>query len=793
MTKEISPNKEVSINEADVSSHLIVFLSFVVHAYVLLSVFMSHNSSFELVFFALLAIIVPPVTAFSLLTAGNHSVYGQNIRKLLIQSASLCVVAVSIVFTGISFLQWAMKLSPDIWQPQLVSLITLVSFSHLLFVGFVLCQVFFARFQRPFFSPAIQFVGTLPLDRFVVLSVLLASLLLGAQMNGQFPFFGSVFSLFSELSPSAGLTISILSVVLGPAVVLLAVITARAETKNEAPDQRRDFYWLLAALCAVPIVYFDLRFNSDVLHFLTNAGPANQMLRSGGIPLVDTYSQYGLGPLLATWISFLLAGPTLHSANVMAQLHSLMLYSCILVCVYRMTVHRRSALLLGFFAISILLSGWWYGNYSLNSVPSSIGLRYFPCALVVLAISLLKRRQASSPLLVFAMTLSMLWSSEIFIGASAIVSLFILLEFARTFNFRRLAASVLYCLALPLALGFALVQAMTLIAGGQFANLVPVFEFLLVYNMTSDFWSIAASGQFFGWIAVAGLVGVALSSAWYLALANGITDERCNAADRESGSESHLDVETAVRRVAPMAGLAIVMSAYYVGRSVDFTLIIAFMPCVALFIPMFLALTSNTTGSMKSGVVLSGMLASILALFMTFSQIAVFRDGGPYRPFVAELVRGDLADARIRFQSRPMLDAVANPNFQDLSGLAAETLKAIETFAPEQDRLTLLLGKHPTTPWSVHSDMVLLLAGKGNRWPVSYVLSDELSPTRVKQILDHAPELKKGEFIFLRADEATLGPLESAILNEIRSRYKLHLEETGFSLIKVFSVVEETN
>ena len=267
---------------------------------------------------------------------------------------------------------------------------------------------------------------------------------------------------------------------------------------------------LLALLMAVFVVWFDVRFNTDVLHFMTNAAPANQMLHAGGVPLIDTFSQYGQGPMLMTWLVFVLIEPNLHAANIMAQLHSMALHGCVLICMYRITRHKLAALWLGFFAIGVRLSGWWYGNHSLNSVPSSMGLRYLPCALVALSISLLNRDRQVSWLLNLSMMLCALWSTEILMAGVAITGLFLCPECARRPDIYRIGRSVVLVLVLPIAQAAMALSTMTYLAGGQLPDLRPLVDFLQVYNMTSEFWSIAASGQFFGWVAVAAASGLTL-------------------------------------------------------------------------------------------------------------------------------------------------------------------------------------------------------------------------------------------------------------------------------------------
>lgn len=65
--------------------------------------------------------------------------------------------------------------------------------------------------------------------------------------------------------------------------------------------------FLLAAIFALPFLFFDFSLAVEPLHYLTVMGPAVHLL-NGGTLLVDTFSQYGPGAVLATFSGFSL-GP----------------------------------------------------------------------------------------------------------------------------------------------------------------------------------------------------------------------------------------------------------------------------------------------------------------------------------------------------------------------------------------------------------------------------------------------------------------------------------------------------
>jgi hypothetical protein len=517
------------------------------------------------------------------------------------------------------------------------------------------------------------------------------------------------------------------------------------------------------AVFSISYFYFDYKFETDVLHFLANVGPASQIALADSVPMVTAFSQYGPGPMVVTWLAFLVTQPSFHTANILAQLHSIAFYSAILLCLYRMTPFRVSALWLGFFAVGVLLAGWWGGNGSLNSVPSSMGMRYLPNAFLVLAISYLPRNRTLSVPLFLAIALSALWSFETLAGSIFIFGMFILILSVRERNIRGFFRGIVLGALAPVTAAVVLNCAVTLLWAGKLPDYLAYLQFALIYNMTSQFWSLDTSGAFWGWIPVAVVVMAVLTLAWLSAL---------NAVDGDPPFDSYV----LIYRFAPMAVLTGFMSSYFAGRSVDFTLIISFLPFSALVIPAILMAFHDSMSGRKSSVQLGAIAALIVFVALLFSFSALYRKGAPYSTAISECLYDrnctPLSLAKVtaqRFALRPMLDQAANPNYFDTSGLAQEAVSLIQRYAPDRRKVPLFLGIHPTTIWSVHTNTVLVLTGKGHRWPISYVLSDEINPALEEKVLNADVRLEEGEIVFIRSDESRLGKLEAAIVAKIRS------------------------
>ncbi len=579
----------------------------------------------------------------------------------------------------------------------------------------------------------------------------------------------------AALSPPAGSAITGVSLLYAGAIVaaVLLLIPFEARLRIGNPEYLDRLLKVSVALLvpAFVLFYADFALDTDVLHFMANVGPAQRIAVGNGTPLVDAVSQYGLGPMLATWAGIEVFGARFGVANIVAQAHSFALYAALLACLYRMTRHRLAAMLLGFAMVGLLLAGWWHGNANLNSVPSSMGLRYLPPALVVLCISLLPRGRAISWPLFVSLTLAVMWSFETLIGAIAIYGLFLVLVSIHQRSVGRFIRGTFAGVMAPLLTGFAVISAWTLIDAGVWPDFAAYFAFARLYNPASAFWALAASANFLGWVPVALVPATGLALAFAAAFAGAGP-----ARDALKGSQpDYPSAETLIYCVTPMAGLAFVMSAYFVSRSVPFTLIIALPPVAVLSICALLSATGRSLQGSRSYTISILLPGAALLAALSFSFQAVQRDGGPYQSMFGLCLHEGVCThfglaglISERTGARPMLDQSASRNYFDTSGLAAEAVDLIARFEPGRPEVALFLGIHPTTIWSVHTDTVLFLAGKTHRWPISFVLTDELNPLRGERIRSADVKLDEGEAVFLRADEDRLGELESSILAGIR-------------------------
>ena len=206
----------------------------------------------------------------------------------------------------------------------------------------------------------------------------------------------------------------------GACALLLAAaglfrLEAVLERRNPRALARIRSIALLTAAAATCVLYFDFSLSADPQHYLTNVGPAVHLLHGGQL-MVDTFSQYGPGPVVATMLGFMIGPISFGTANLTVQFFNLAFYIIFLACLYRMTSRKLAALLLGVFAIGAMFAIWFWGQWSLNAPPSVLGFRYLPCLVMVLALSEMRPPKRWSPLSAFATCFAALWSLETLAG-----------------------------------------------------------------------------------------------------------------------------------------------------------------------------------------------------------------------------------------------------------------------------------------------------------------------------------------------------------------------------------------
>ncbi|MEP1577713.1 MAG: hypothetical protein ABJL33_15230 [Hyphomicrobiales bacterium] len=580
-------------------------------------------------------------------------------------------------------------------------------------------------------------------------------------------------------APNTAQVSTLFTLVISMLIVVGAVMISKMETNQvfSGPYRVR-----LVQKCIIPIIitaacvlFFDFSFTSDVMHYLTNLGPANSLL-NGGVPFVDIYPQYGLGPVVLTAFGMSLFSDPFVGGNLTVQLFNLGFIAINLMIMARLTSSKISAVLLGVVLLPLMF-GIWGGSYqgNINAAPSSLGFRYFwPAAMVLTIISLRPQRTFNFATWLITV-IATLWSVEALIITSGIHLTFII--FARFMEHR-------YTLIFRDVLFVILPIFFTLIFFGLFiyywSTDIPDYlmysEFILVYNPLKDLWGIDSSSSFWGWWPFL-LVPILMGT---FTLSHILQEYYSNSIIRGTNY---------LRKIFPLVMLMISCALYYLGRSVDFTLAIALVPLAAVVIPAWLEMFNQWKSATAIRKALAVMLGAGLTLCINYGIVSFYHPEAKYATTLQICIRDNKCSSQ-EFWTELRLGHSTSMDFSQISYIGAnggelidEAVAAIEDNHIAQNQVAVFLGgvgSDKPEPHlgikggrSIASDLALVLVGKRHRWPISFSLTDQLHPRLAKSIATSIVELDEGEIVIIRRNREFLSQLENQIIASINNRVLL--------------------
>jgi hypothetical protein len=621
-----------------------------------------------------------------------------------------------------------------------------------------------------------SWLAHLDLEKLVSVAIVLmfGSLIFNFHVEPENPWFGPLLQFVFAPGFRQVPTVGVISAIVTVAVVLCVAHYERVPvlvSHRLAALFRKG--GLLVVIAAMAVFYFDFGLPADPMHYLTNASPGMRLLH-GGIPLVDTFSQYGPGPMIATSAVFAWLPSTLGTASILVQCFNLLFFVVLLVCLSRLASAPVASVILGSAIISVLLGCWGTGYSNLAGAPSNMGFRYLWPAMMVLAISVLPSWRTGSVLTAAISAMSAVWSIETLAGTVLIHLSFMVVVRITQRKPRALFTEVPIALLPPIV---ALVVFSVLIDfwSGRLPDFETYLRFLSVYNAFSDYWAIVAANTFWGWIPVLIVLSVVGSLVWKLLLAR--TTGFGDKADRDL-----------LYGYLPMAMLAAFISLYYLGRSVDNVLLLALLPLSCLVIPPYLNAIAGWKGWGPSTRTGFGLITVSIIWGLACGYVYLYRPQSPYHMAFHECRYGGhcsvselgLTLGRAVEKNEPPIETISyiGPEGKRMIDEAVSLIRAHF----KDERASVLLGTLQGR--SLATDLALLQAGKSSRWPISYTFTDELIPQLAKRIAAAPIELRDDDPVIIRRDENLLGPLEREILRRLRDRSRLCERESG-----IFSVV----
>jgi len=330
---------------------------------------------------------------------------------------------------------------------------------------------------------------------------------------------------------------------------------------------------------------------------------------------------------------------------------------------------------------------------------------------------------------------------------------------------------------LPVLGAIGVMVSYTLLRAGVLPDYISYLDYLSVYNLFSPGWSISANSMFYGWGTVLLIVFLGLADAW-----RRIFDPTSVLTMATSN--------TIYYKIVPMLLLSLLTSLYFVGRSVDYTLVLALLPVTAIIVPSILYLIPVMLARKRYiGLFFFAFPTIIFILSLSFSLTALSRVSAPYSFYLQECRDQNrctptalTTELNRRLNLRSGLEITGNgfaDSYYDASGTIADAMDLLERLQPDQSRAVVLIGPVRNIRViseirdQIASDFALLHSGKWHRWPRSTTFTDELLPSRLRKILDAPVVLNDKELVLVRMDEGLLGPLEAGILQNIRAKYTL--------------------
>ena len=142
-------------------------------------------------------------------------------------------------------------------------------------------------------------------------------------------------------------------------------------------------------------------------------------------------------------------------------------------------------------------------------------------------------------------------------------------------------------------------------------------NFLIIYNPLQNLWGISSSSGFWGWWPFL-LAPLLIGTCILYGVLGGVH------------SYSMKNYKRVVRELLPMALLMSSCALYYLGRSVDFTLAIAFAPMFAIYISTWLETMKewNSATLIRKAIVLCFGIS--LSLCITYGLVSFYHPGAKY-------------------------------------------------------------------------------------------------------------------------------------------------------------------
>jgi hypothetical protein len=530
---------------------------------------------------------------------------------------------------------------------------------------------------------------------------------------------------------------------------------------------------ILAAGIVILGLYDDGHF-VDMGHYMPLVGPALHAVH-GGIPMVDTYSQYGFLPWFIYRAAFAVFPPTFGTAAVVNRLINLAYFSVFLLTLFFVSRRRLSAV--WFFLPALLVALLWMitpsGMLNMNALPMTLGGRNLvPAAMSLLMVAEPRRPWARWTALVLLM-LASLSSVEILAFTFAPWGYCLVLDSVRARSIRLfLREAALACVAVAAAQAafFGLIYFST----GAVADYGIYFDLFLKFRPVEESgWSLPFVSDYALWLPIGFAYFLVMAAAFYRAL-------RRDAPD------------SIVERLVPVAAFGLGPFAYFFGRPQEATLPLSCLPFAVVAIGIAESVFINARRFGPVGPALCVVIALSFAFIIADGLEHFMRPFDPSqanatilrRCFTQEGCR--LADVpgniSLALHTQP-LDPRTKVGYSvgDDTPRIEEAISMLRRFAPNALYVGMLSDRIPMVYADANAAIgttAFMATGQWFAWSISSPLNDGTSPLITDQVVKRVASTPAGMLIIIPNDRNNWVNLNQAILDRLVQRCRLSLLET---------------
>jgi hypothetical protein len=317
---------------------------------------------------------------------------------------------------------------------------------------------------------------------------------------------------------------------------------------------------LTAAGVLALLLLFDYRLRTPTISYGPYLGPAVNALH-GGIPMLDTFSQYGMAYLVFA-LAIAWSGYSLAAVAALASAFNVAYFGTATFIAWKLASRRAVPFL---FAVAGVVAA--VGNYpfDINYAPSAWGMRFLP--LFLLLAVLIATGRSKRLLLPLIVPIASLWSAESCFASVCLIAGYLFVE-SRRRGISLLGSAFRASAALAyVALPHLAASAVSLLWYGRLPDYRSYFE--LIWAYTGDYWSASPEPGFRLWL-------------FHIAA---YTTVLAFAVSVRGPSESAKDKDTTALTCVSIVG--VLQFTYFAGRSTTPQLVSVSLPLIILIVYAF--------------------------------------------------------------------------------------------------------------------------------------------------------------------------------------------------------------